>query len=93
MATIVQNIQSANAIEAILADFCAKGADPLDVGQMVVEGVRAGQFVIGTTASLPDLVRVRSEALERIRRELESARSVAALAQGVSGLPTIGPPL
>jgi NAD(P)-dependent dehydrogenase (short-subunit alcohol dehydrogenase family) len=55
----------ANAIEQILADFCAAGLDPLDVGPMVVAAVRAGQFLIPTKSTVPEFLRVRNEALMR----------------------------
>ncbi len=57
--------EAAESMDQILADFCAQGTDPMDVGPMVVDAVRRGQFVIGTRPSLPEFVRVRSEALQR----------------------------
>ncbi|HEY1740921.1 MAG TPA: SDR family NAD(P)-dependent oxidoreductase [Acidimicrobiia bacterium] len=57
--------EDADAIEQILSDFCGRGIDPMDVGPMVVEAVRRGQFVIGTRDTLPEFVRVRAEALQR----------------------------
>jgi NAD(P)-dependent dehydrogenase (short-subunit alcohol dehydrogenase family) len=58
-------VEDADAIESILADFCARGIDPMDVGPMVVDGVRRGQFLIGTRDTVPEFLRVRNEALMR----------------------------
>ncbi len=58
----------ANAIEEILTDFCAKGLDPSEVGQMVVEAIQHDQFLIPTRDTFAEFIRVRSEAL--MRREL-----------------------
>ncbi len=58
----------ADAIEEILSDFCAKGLDPNEVGRMVVDGMRRGDFLIPTRDTFGEFVRVRSEAL--MRREL-----------------------
>jgi len=57
--------EDADAIETILADFCARGIDPMDVGPMVVDAVRRGQFLIGTRDTVPEFLRVRNEALMR----------------------------
>ncbi len=57
--------EDADAIEAILRDFCAAGIDPDDVGPMVVDAVRNGQFLIGTRDTVPEFLRVRNDALMR----------------------------
>ncbi len=57
--------EDADAMDRVLADFCARGIDPMEVGPMVVDAVRRGQFVIGTRDTLPEFVRVRSDALQR----------------------------
>ena len=58
----------AAAIEQILGDFCAKGLDPNDVGQMVVDAMLRGDFLIPTRDTFGEFIKVRSEAL--MRREL-----------------------
>jgi NAD(P)-dependent dehydrogenase (short-subunit alcohol dehydrogenase family) len=55
----------ADAIEKILGDFCANGSEPADVGPMVIDAVRRGQFLIGTRDTVPEFLRVRNEALMR----------------------------
>lgn len=62
---VVTDDEGANAIEQILGDFCGRGIDPMDVGPMVVDAVRRGQFVIGTKDTVPEFIRVRAEALAR----------------------------
>jgi NAD(P)-dependent dehydrogenase (short-subunit alcohol dehydrogenase family) len=57
--------EAANAVEQILGDFCARGIDPMDVGPMVVDAVRRGQFLIGTKDTVPEFIRVRADALMR----------------------------
>lgn len=61
----VHDDSGAEAIEQILVDFCAKGIDPNEVGQMVVDAIRAEQFLIPTRDTAAEFIRTRSDALQR----------------------------
>jgi short-subunit dehydrogenase len=61
----VHDDSGAEAIEQILVDFCSKGIDPNEVGQMVVDAIRDEQFLIPTRDTAAEFIRIRSEALQR----------------------------
>ncbi len=58
----------ADAIEQILRDFCAAGAEPSEVGELVLAAIRRGDFVIPTRDTFAGFLDVRNAAL--MRREL-----------------------
>lgn len=58
----------ADAIEQILRDFCAAGAAPEDVGELVLAAVRRGEFLIPTRDTFGGFLETRNAAL--LRREL-----------------------